>query len=69
MHKKRFIQNLLSIAINASTEAYKRALETNIPFLVVENNALYEVQSNRDKKLIKKIPRVNIILQKKFTLK
>jgi hypothetical protein len=56
-------------AITASLEAYENAKETNISFLVEEDDVLYEVRSNGSKKKIKNLPHSNTVLPKKFTLK
>jgi outer membrane lipoprotein SlyB len=56
-------------AILASVKANENAQKTDIPLVLEEGNAIYEVSSNGTKKLIKHLPVSNKKLPKKFTLK
>lgn len=60
---------LAGAVISASFKANEEALQTNIPLILEEKNALYEVDSNGTKKFIRKLPRNNKQIPKKFTLK
>jgi hypothetical protein len=56
-------------AILASIKATENAKKTEIPLILEENNALFEVYSNGKKIFIKNLPKSNKILPKKFTLR
>ena len=60
---------LAGAVISASFKANEDAAKTNIPLLLKENNTLYEVSSNGSRKIIRKIPKSNKRIPKKFTLK
>lgn len=56
-------------AVLASVKAYENAQKTDVPLVVEEDNALYEIHADGTKKLIKKLPAVSLKLPKRFTLK
>ena len=56
-------------ALLASYEARMNAQKTNIPIVVEENDALYEVHSDGSKKWLQDIPQSYRKLPKRFTLK
>ena len=60
---------IAGIAFWASLSANKEARKTKIPLLLEENDALYEVYPNGDKKLIKYFEKQDSILPKKFILR
>ena len=59
---------LAGAAILASLKANEKAQKTNIPLLIEEDNALYELSADGSKKLIKLLPKSNSIIPKKFIL-
>ena len=60
---------LAGAVISASLKANEEALATNIPLILKENNALYEVRSNGRKRVIRQIPKNSKPIPKKFILK
>jgi hypothetical protein len=60
---------LAGAAIFASANAYEKALETNLPVLVKEGDAIYEVHADGRKKVIKKLPAKVKNIPDKITLK
>jgi len=60
---------LAGVAILASVQANENAQKTEIPLVLEEDDALYEVHSDGTKKLIKRLPKkTNKFLPKNFTL-
>lgn len=60
---------IAALAIWASKRAYKSARETNVPLVIEEGEALYELFPDGSKRLIKKLTKVNRNLPPNFTLK
>lgn len=60
---------IAGIAFWASLSANEKARKTQIPLLLEENDALYEVYPNGKKKLITHFEKQDSILPKKFILR
>ena len=56
-------------AILASWEATEEAKKTSIPLIYEENGILYEIHPDGTKKTVKKLPKSNRTLPKRFDLK
>ena len=56
-------------AILATLKASENAQKTNIPVLIEENNVIYEVNSNGEKKVIRKITKSSTAIPGQFKLK
>lgn len=56
-------------AILASFKANQNAKKTEIPIVVEEDDAIYEITTEGKRKLIKQLPKSRRKVQKKFTLK
>jgi len=67
--KGTVLASLAGAAIFSSFTAHEKALKTNLPVLVKEGNAIYEVRSNGSKKLVKKLPAKAKNIPSKITLK
>jgi len=73
-NEEKTIENLIAggiigAALGALLTAHEKALKTNLPVLVKECNAIYEVRSNGSKKLVKKLPAKAKNIPSKITLK
>jgi hypothetical protein len=55
-------------AILASFKANEDARKMNFPLIVVEDNALYQMQKDGTKKFIKQLPRLSTRIKKHYTL-
>lgn len=67
--KSTMLAALAGAAIFSSFNAHEKALKTNLPVLVKEGDAIYEVRSDGSKKLIKKLPARSKNIPNKITLK
>ena len=60
---------LAGFAILASFRANQQAQKTNVPFLIVKNNALYEVQKNGVESFVRELPQQPSTIPQFFTLR
>jgi hypothetical protein len=56
-------------AILASYHAVERAKKTNIPLVIEEKGALYEIRKDGSKTFIKQIPPNRTLIKKEFSLR
>lgn len=60
---------LAGAALFATLKANENAKATNIPLVMEEQHILYEVNPDGSRKILKKLPRTNKRIPKRFTLK
>jgi hypothetical protein len=53
----------------ATLEAHENAKKTNIPLVIVAQNVLYEISADGTRRMLKKIPRTDQRVPKRFRLR
>lgn len=65
----RSLGALAGAALFATLRAHENARKTNIPLVIVEQNVLYEINADGTRKMLKKIPRTDQRVPKRFRLR
>jgi hypothetical protein len=60
---------LAGSVILATLKANENAQKSNVPFLIEEDNVIYEINSSGEKKFVKVIPKQTDYLPERFKLK
>ena len=68
-HKGSGTDHIARVALFASYEANKKALQTKLPVIIEEDNMLYEINSKGSKKFIKHLKRPARSIPQNFILK